>query len=384
MKNQNFDQTKMVRIVRAEVFLVEASFVTPYKLSYGVASTARAVMLKLMDEDGLVGWGEANPKKPFTPESEEDAANALKNDILPLILNLDIESASQIDTLLDRRIPGQLCAKGAVSTAILDLIGKRLRIPLSTFLGGHVRTSLPVLWPLGNGSAEDDIPVIEERAAKGFHTFMLKMGAATALEEARRVQTLEARYGDRIKFIADANQGWTVSQSQEFISHVRGSKLLFLEQPVDKHDIDGMATLSQSKEVALSADESLQGLAEAARIACVGAAQIFSIKSSKNGGPLRAQRIAAVAKAFGIRCYMNSMLEFGITQAASLHHAVTIDNLVDAGHAFMSTLRFAEDPTNFSTFVRDGTVHFNRDFGLGLQVDEDHVRRMTITSADCR
>jgi muconate cycloisomerase len=110
------------------------------------------------------------------------------------------------------------------------------------------------------------------------------------------------------------------------------------------------------------------------------AAAIFSIKSSKNGGPLRAQRIATDAQAFGIGCYMNSMLEFGITQAASLQHAVTIPNLVDAGHAFMSTLRLSEDPTDFSSHVRGGTVTLPAGSGLGITVDEAHVRRLAVAN----
>ena len=77
---------------------------------------------------------------------------------------------------------------------------------------------------------------------------------------------------------------------------------------------------------------------------------------------------------------MNSMIEFGITQAASLHHAVTIENLVDIGHAFMSTLRLVDDPTDFRSFVRDGTVHWNDRPGLGIEVDEAHVRRLAFNS----
>ena len=138
--------------------------------------------------------------------------------------------------------------------------------------------------------------------------------------------------------------------------------------------------LAETSNLAISADESLVSVADAARIARLGAASVFSIKSSKNGGPLRAQRIAAVAEAFGIRCYMNSMIEFGITQAASLQHAVTVRDLVECGHCYMSTLRLAEDPTNFSSFVRDGVVHFPSGPGLSIQVDEDHVRRLTVDS----
>ena len=141
-----------------------------------------------------------------------------------------------------------------------------------------------------------------------------------------------------------------------------------------------MAILAGETALPISADESVLGLDEAAALARLGAASIFSIKSSKNGGPLRAQRIAAVADAFGIGCYMNSMLEFGVTQAASLHHAVTVRNLVDVGHAYMSTLRLAEDPTDFASFVRNGMVHLPNRAGLGVEVDEAHVRHMAVAT----
>lgn len=369
-------------VVAAEIFEVEAAFATPYKLSknYGTLATTRAVMLKLTAADGVVGWGEANPMQPFTVESPAEAAAALQATLLPALLRDPSPEAGRSDAQFDALLPDHLCAKGAVSMALLDLTGKRLGVSVATLLGGALRDSLPVLWPLGSGSAEDDIRVIDERAAQGFASFMLKMGSAPVADEVRRVAALEARYGSRITLIADANQGWTRAEAGEFLAGVSGSRLAFVEQPLAKNDLEGMALLAADTRLPISADEALTGLAEAARIARLNAASVFSIKSSKNGGPLRAQRIAAVAQAFGIGCYMNSMLEFGITQAASLQHAAVIPNLVAAGHAFMSTLRLAEDPTDFSALVSKGTVRLPRGPGLGVEVDEQHVRRMAINS----
>ncbi len=374
--------TTMAPVVAAELFEVEAAFATPYKLSknYGTLATTRAVMLKLTDADGVVGWGEANPMKPFTAESPAESAAVLQATLLPALLRDPGPETGRSDALCDALLPDHLCAKGAVSMALLDLTGKRLKVSVATLLGGALRDSLPVLWPLGSGTAADDSAVIDERAAQGFASFMLKMGSAPVAEEVRRVAELEARYGNKITLIADANQGWTHAEAAEFLAGVSGSRLAFVEQPVAKHDLEGMAQLAAGSQLPLSADEALTSLAEAARIASLGAARVFSIKSSKNGGPLRAQRIAALAQAFGIGCYMNSMLEFGITQAASLQHAAVIPNLVDAGHAFMSTLRLAEDPTDFSALVRGGVVHLPRGPGLGIEVDEDHVRRMAVNS----
>lgn len=368
----------MAPLIAAEVFEIEAALAMPYKLSHGTVSTTRAVLVKLTDADGFEGWGEANPDRTFTGESSGDAARVLKDTLLPAVLAIAAPEPGRVDAALDALVPKHLCAKGAISTALLDLLGKRLGVPVATLLGGALRTSLPVLWPLSNGTADDDMRVIDERAAQGFSSFMLKMGTAPIGDEVLRVATLEARYGNRFKLIADANQGWTREQAHEFVAAVSGTGLAFLEQPVARDDLEGMAALAAAGALPISADESLTGLDEAARLADRGAAGVFSIKSSKNGGPLRAQRIAAVAEAFGIRCYFNSMLEFGITQAASLHHAVTLGNVVDVGHAFMSTLRLTEDPTDFSSFVRDGIVHLPPGAGLGVHVDEAHVRRLSV------
>ena len=167
--------TAMTQVIAAEVFVIEAAFVTPYKLSYGTQATSRAVMLKLTDADGITGWGEANPYYPFTEESPDEAALALKETLLPAVLASSTPEPGCIDAMLDALIPNHLCAKGAVSTALLDLLGRRLGVSVSTLLGGALRESIPVLWPLSNGTAEDDIRVIDERAAQGFSTFMLKM-----------------------------------------------------------------------------------------------------------------------------------------------------------------------------------------------------------------
>src|SRR6186713_353741 len=252
----------MTPIVAAEVFEIEVPFATPYGLAkaYGTLTSTRAVLLQLVDADGMVGWGEANPLVPFTSESPGEAAAMLRDVLLPIVFRESSPEPGRVDALLDAQQVGHLCAKGAVSMALLDLLGKGLRVPVATLLGGAVRRELPVLWPLGTGSAADDVRVIEEKAAQGFSSFMLKMGAAPVRDEIARAVTLHARYGDRLKLIADANQGWTREEAHEFLAGVRGSNLVFLEQPVAKSDVEGMALLARASALPISADESLTGL----------------------------------------------------------------------------------------------------------------------------
>jgi len=79
--------------------------------------------------------------------------------------------------------------------------------------------------------------------------------------------------------------------------------------------------------------------------------------------------IANAAELAGIKCLMNSMLEFGITQAASLQLGCTLNNLMDCGHAYMSVLRMSDDITDFSRHITDAIVKVPETPGLGVEVN---------------
>jgi len=103
----------------------------------------------------------------------------------------------------------------------------------------------------------------------------------------------------------------------------------------------------------------------------------FSIKVSKNGGLSKARKIAATADAFGLKILMNSMLEFGITQAASLQLGCVLPNLLDMGHAYMSVLRMADDITDFGQNISQATVTVPSSAGLGVRLNEEKLKKYT-------
>lgn len=365
-------------IAKAEVHVVEYELAHGYALSYGMITKMRTVLLKLTDEDGVHGWGEANPQPPFTVESVEQVVEVLRSELVPAVFAERDPDSTRIDQILDARRDDHLMAKGAITMALLDIKGKRLGKPVAELLGTILHRSLPVLWPLSDQHVEDDIAIIDAKLAEGFASFMLKMGQLSIPYEIERVAALEKRYGDKVKFVADSNTGWTFEETKQFLEGVRGSRLIYLEQPINKYDIDGMSALAKTTPIPLSVDESLTGVAQAREIIAKRAARVFSIKSSKNGGPLRAKAITDLTQPAGIKVWMNSMLELGISQAASLQHGVTLENLLDFGHAYMSTLRVKGDPTNFASFVKEGIVHLPAAPGLGIEVDEEKVEAITV------
>lgn len=366
-----------MKLRRLLIDRIQVPLVKPYRLSriYGTLRNADALIIRLETDTGLIGIGEADPQPPFTEETPAGVIAALRDYAWPVIRGEVCTEIAAITERLDEVLPGNTIAKGAIDMALHDLLGKALGVPVSRLLGGARRTTLPVLWPLGDGTAEEDKAIMEPRRKQGFGTFMLKMGAGSVADDIRRVRALRDHYGERVKLIPDANQGWSRSDAMRFARATADIPLTMIEQPTHRSDPEALRLVRGVAGAPLSADESVQSFADARQLVAADAVDVFSIKVSKNGGLTGSRRIAELARNHGIRCYMNSMIEFGVSQAASLQLAVTLPNLVDAGHAYMSTLRLEDDVTNFSEFVHRGEVKLPDAPGLGVSLSEDKLER---------
>ncbi len=206
---------------------------------------------------------------------------------------------------------------------------------------------------------------------------MIKMGALPIADEVKRVIAVTEHFGDEISIIIDANQGWEVSETIEFIDGIHGYQPDLIEQPIERGDMESLKRIHEHSPFLLSADESVTTVSDAARLIREKAVDVFSIKISKNGGLDKSRQIAQMADGFGLKCLMNSMLEFGITQAASLQLGCTLSNLIDLGHAYGSVLRMSDDVTDFAQNISDGVVTVPRGAGLGVTLNEEKLKKYT-------
>lgn len=366
-----------MKITVLELFHVSIPLIKPYKLSkvYGTICDAQAVIVKIHTDEGITGFGEADPMPPFTEESPAGVMVAIRDYLGPCLLNEDPRRISLLGAKMDQVMYGNHTAKGAIDMALYDILGKERNTPLYALLGGLYRSQIPVMWPLGSGSPEEDIQQIDEKMKGGYKTFMLKMGSLPIADEVERIKAIRGHFGSDIHVIVDVNQGWEVPEALEFISALKGYRLDFIEQPVARWDVRGLKRIRERSAFPLSADESLISVHDALTLIQEQAVDIFSIKVSKNGGLSGAKRIAVLAEASGMKCLINSMLEFGISQAAALHFGCTTPNLFDCGHCYMSTLRLSDDVTDFSNHIREATAQLPEGAGLGISIHSQKIER---------
>lgn len=357
-----------------DVYRVRIPLVKPYHLSkvYGTLTHSDVILLKIETSEGTIGWGEADPGgMKFTGDTPETVMASIRAGSLDSLKGVELESWILSGKNQDRK--GSLSA--ACDVAVHDALARQKGVPAWELLGQKVRDEIDLLWPTSSGTADDDLAVIEEYAAKGFNTYMLKMGDRPIADEITRVRDVLAGLPDGVRIMLDANQGWTRDEASRFFTASNDLPLILVEQPLAADDLEGLRELRENYKLPVSVDESLQTPDSAQSVLANDAADIFSIKISKNGGLQSSLKIGKMIADKGKKVLMNSMIELGITQCASLHLGCVFKNLVNCGHAYMSTLRTSDDVTDFSSWIERGTARLQDAPGLGLNIDTIKIRK---------
>jgi len=367
-----------MKIVEIEVIHIKVPLKRPYKLSkiIGTVESTEPIIVRIITDEGIIGIGETDPLIPFTEESPEVVKICLKETLGPALLGVDPTNIAELHRLMDNILKQNLIAKAAIDIACYDIFGKKTKLPIYKLLGGNIRSEIPISGPLGC-SLEETAGQISEYLKMGINTVMIKTGSVSLEEDILKVK-IARETAPQMYLLVDANQGWDRSAAIKFGKSVEKYNIEFLEQPVPYWDIEGLAKIRESINIPISVDETIFTIHDAVRVIEKKAADIFSIKVAKNGGIYKAKQIVNLAKAFGIKCRMNSMIEEGITQAASLQLGVCVENILESGHAYFSSLRLKEDISTFSNQIHKGIVKIHNKPGLGIDIREDILEKYVI------
>ncbi len=353
----------------------------PYQLSreYGVFATATPVLATIRTDEGLTGCGECDPWPLFTGDSSEISALILKEHFAPALIGRDPCNINEMHRIMDATIRYQHLTKSAIDMAAHDLFGKSVGLPVHQLLGGKRRDTMKTMWSVGGNSPETLAQAVLDAKNSGYYGCMIKVGSDDYKNDAACTAAAREAAGSDFPMIADANQGWDADTAIRYGKLIRHCDLLFLEQPVQSWDVDGLAKIRRAIDIPVSADEGVVTLQDARSLVKAEAADIFSIKVTKHGGIRPAKEICEFAAANGIQVFFNSMIEEGVTQAASLALAAVCPNIVTTiGHAFFSPQRLKTDICSFYRQIKRGYVEISDRPGLGIELDPDAIREYTV------
>ncbi|MCS7103675.1 MAG: dipeptide epimerase, partial [Candidatus Korarchaeum sp.] len=225
-------------IKRVEVYTVELPYKKPFTISMGTSVSSTDVVVKLVDDEGRVGWGEASPSRRVTGESEDTILSAMRV-LAPLIVDEDPLNVERIEEKLSKAILGNSAAKLALEIALFDLKGKVLGVRVRDLLGGY-SDRVETDFTIGIMSPEEMAFDAVKHVEAGFKVLKLKVGTSVS-EDIARVKAVRDAVGSDVRIRIDANQGWTLKQAKRALTEMDRYDVELAEQPVSWYDLEGMA-----------------------------------------------------------------------------------------------------------------------------------------------
>jgi L-alanine-DL-glutamate epimerase-like enolase superfamily enzyme len=366
-----------MQITSIDVIPVKLPLREPFVISYGTYPDVLSVLVRITTRDGLVGWGEATPDPNVTGETWGGTAATLRDDLAPALVGKDGRDRDAAMRALDARVEGVPAAKAALDTALHDLLGRALGVPVWLLLGGRSKPHLTISRVVGMKSPEAMAEDAARHVADGFKTVKVKVGdGANWRLDAARIAAVRDAIGPEIGLKVDVNQGWgTAGVAIAAIRASQGAAPDYVEQPVAWWDLEGLAEVRRQTGATIMVDEGCHGSRDILRVARLRAADLVNIKLMKCGGPQGALKLNVIAETAGIVAQVGTMVESSIASAAGLHLALALANVrtVEMGGPLM----LAADLGDVRAWYDRDRIGVPDRPGLGIEVDEAAVRRFS-------
>ncbi|MBL0372272.1 mandelate racemase [Rhizobium sp. KVB221] len=361
--------------------IIDAPTVRRHKLSNTEISNQNYVLVRVMLENGVEGYGEAatlgGPR--WAEESVESIKSAIDVYLAPVLIGRHAASFEENALRLSKAASRNNAAKAAIEAAMFDAVGKSLGLPVTTLLGGAVRSSFSIIWALASGDAGQEIEEAQAKIERREHRrFKIKIGFAEPSVDIQRLRKIRTALGSDVEIIVDVNQGWSEATAMRWMPAFADLGVSLIEQPLPAAQIEQLGRIAARTSIPIMVDEAVFTSAEIIRAGQAGSGSVISLKLVKSGGLLELKRAAAVAGAVGMELYGGCLLESGIGAAAHLAVFSTLPKLEWGTEQFGPKI-LANDLVLEGPTFRDFEVHLAQGPGLGIVLDEERIKHMTRT-----
>lgn len=295
---------------RAEAIHVRVPFRRPLLDATGEYTHRRVWLIRLTDEAGNEGLGEA----ALAPTAD-DAATAglalLVRETVPAL----VEGASY-DHLGVEGAPGRALLAG-ISGAFAALDAARAVRGIDARPGSAV----PVAATIGFGGPEAGGEAAAQSIELGFETLELRAGFERETGHlVDRVRAIRAAVGPEPNLRVDAGGAWDLDTAIERIRAIEPYRIEFVEQPMAAWDLAGHAALRE-RGLRIALDEAIDSEGSARAAMVERAVDVLVLRPARVGGAPAIVRIAEAAARSGVAVVVGSYYETGVGIAAGLRIA---------------------------------------------------------------
>lgn len=343
-------------------------------------------LVKVTTDSGLFGLGEAYPKTNIVSQIEEMKRRILGKDPL------------QVEYLYQEMVSsgvGQGSGTGLLSgaiagieTALWDLAGKILNVPVFTLLGGAYRDKLLIYHDTGSPDTVDTARWVEEAQKTkefGFRATKFdlnrfngeKWNRSLSSEDikiwVRILEAVRAELGPDFPIGVDLHWKFNTRDTLRFLEMVEDLNLWFLEDPVPPENADAFARLTAASKVPIATGENLYTRQSFRPFIEKQACDIVQPDAQKCGGLLEMKRIADWADMYYLNMLCHNLCT-PLGTMASGHSCMAIRSFLALESDSVELPYWQDIVLRDGPFYRDGYLEVPNKPGLGVELNEDVCR----------
>lgn len=379
----------MAHISAIETYTVDVPLGRTFYASNRPIERASQIMVKLFTDEGVVGWGESHGSP--LPQ----VAAIIQDELAPLLIG---EDPLQVEALWQRMFartterrssqaefsgaslpkgagkPQTMAAIGGLDTALWDLAGKLLEVPVWRLLGGF-RSRIPTYVTGGYYPAEGEPDPVEEEFAGlvegGWRAVKLKAGGLSPREDVERARRVRESIGSEVELYVDASQGFSVKEAIEAGRGYEELGVVWFEEPVHWYDdIAGLRMVADAVRIPITSGESEYTKNGVRDLVVQGGISICNFDVTKAGGITDGRKIAALLEVFHVEFSPHHAAHVQACLAAAVPNGRSVEMHADRDRDPLWEDLFSRKPE----FV-DGDLVLDETPGLGFDVDEDALAR---------
>lgn len=304
--------------------ILELKLRDPFGISRGTRTSVRNLFVNIGD-----GWGEGAPV--YYKGQDVDTMLELALERVPTI-NPDAPIPDTMAALAEAH-PDQSALLEAIDLALHDHWGKREGQPLWRLWNYDMKAAPRSTFTIGLDALDTVLEKV--RRATEFPILKIKTGGENDMDLLRAI-----RNETDIPLLIDANEGWSVEQTLDWLPELSRIGVEMVEQPLPRADLDGYETLTSTNptDIPIVIDEGVQGPEDVET--WQGRADGINIKLAKCGGLHRAHQMIETARACGLRLMLGCMLESALAVSAGAHIAPMMEFVDLDGAELLATHPF--------------------------------------------
>jgi muconate cycloisomerase len=363
-----------LQIKRVEVFGVAMPLIGTFTSAGISKDTTKCVVIRLTAADGTVGISSIEPSAAAkSPGTAAELMITLRDRVAPAMIGLDPTNFHRLIELLDKLTPTQPGAGAAAEMACVELVARRMGVPIHTMLGGAVQTRLEFNGWIGMLSPEEAAADAKRWLKAGFRSAKIKVGSGVEAD-CDRVAAVREAVGSAMKLRIDANMLYDADTALKLCKLVKPYDLQLFEQPAPKDDIEGLARVRREGGVPVMADESISDHASLVAVIKADAADFVKFGIKQAGGILRASRMLATAEAAGLPCVIGHGFGLDPSTIAEVMLAASSRNVL-AGLECVGPLKVQDTVATTRLDISAGSLALPDGPGLGIELDESKLEK---------